>query len=433
MRDPELEAALHPLAMRRRAIIACLIGNLFEIFDFGVYGYFAVQIGKAIFPSTDPVTSVLASFATYGVGFLMRPVGAMVLGSYGDRHGRKAALAVTIVMMAVATGLTGLVPPYGWIGVGAPVLLVLCRLVQGFSTGGEWGGATAFLIEYAPPGRRGFFGSLQQLSTGVGQIIAVSAALAAHTFLPEPALNAWGWRIPFAIGLLMAPVGYYLRARVAETPAFEAAEREHVTLESPLRSALTLHRGAVLTCFGLTMVWTVASYVFITLMPTFATQTLKMDPAVAFRATLLAALANIIVVPLSGLWSDRVGRLLPMTIAAGGFLLLTIPLFALLVHQPTFATLCLTVVVSGALYGLFNGTAPAALSEMFPTNVRYTALSVGYNGAVMVFGGFAPFICTYLVKLTGQVAAPSYYVTFCALVTLLVLLRLRRSAPATAP
>jgi MHS family proline/betaine transporter-like MFS transporter len=426
------EPTLSPLAMRRRAITACLIGNLFEIFDFGVYGYFAVQIGKAIFPATDPVTSVLASFATYGVGFLMRPVGAMVLGSYGDRHGRKAALAVTIVMMAVATGLTGLVPSYARIGIWAPVLLVLCRLIQGFSTGGEWGGATAFLIEYAPPERRGFYGSLQQLSTGVGQIIAVSTALAAHSFLSVESLDQWGWRVPFLFGLLMAPLGYYLRARVAETPDFETTEREHHTLESPLKAAFTTHRGAVFTCFGLTMVWTVASYVFITLMPTYAVQSLKMDARTAFEAVMLASLANIVMVPISGLLSDRVGRLAPMTIATVGFLLLTIPLFFLLASHPTFATLAGVVIVFGALYGLFNGTAPSALSEMFPTNVRYTALSVGYNAAVMVFGGFAPFICTYLVRLTGMVTAPSFYVTFCALVTLCVLLNMRR-APRPAP
>lgn len=203
-------------ATRRRAIVACLLGNLFELFDFGVYGYFAVQIGKAIFPSVDPVVSVLASFATYGVGFLMRPIGAMVLGSYGDRHGRKSALALTITLMAVATGFTGLVPSYAAIGLWAPVLLVFCRLLQGFSTGGEWGGATTFLVEHAPAGRRGFYGSLQH-STGLAQILAIGSALLLNAVLSTPDLEAWGWRLPFLLGFVLAPIGYYLRSRVEES------------------------------------------------------------------------------------------------------------------------------------------------------------------------------------------------------------------------
>lgn len=412
--------------VRRRAILACLAGNLFEIFDFTVYGYFAVEIGAAIFPSQDPIASVLASFATYGVGFLMRPIGAMVLGSYGDRHGRKGALALTISLMALATGLTGLVPSYAQIGLWAPVLLVLCRLLQGFSTGGEWGGATAFLFEFAPPHRRGLYGSFQQLSTGVAQIAAVSTALAAHSWLTGPALSSWGWRVPFLFGLIMAPVGYYLRARVSETPAFEAARRDRQRLESPLRAAFGRHRGAVATCFGLTVMWTVASYVFITFMPTFAVQTLGLEAGDALRAATCAALANIVVVPIAGSWSDRVGRMLPLRLSAIGFTVLAMPLFLLLGMWPDAVSLSAVSLVAGLLYGLFNGVAPAALSELFPTNVRHTALSVGYNSAVMLFGGFAPFFCTYLIRATGSPAAPGLYVTACAAVTLGVLMTLRR-------
>ncbi|NQE64820.1 MFS transporter [Caulobacter sp. RHG1] len=412
--------ALGP-ATRRRAITACLAGNLFEIFDFGVYGYFAVQIGRAVFPSADPIASVLASFATYGVGFLMRPIGAMVIGSYGDRHGRKAALALTITLMAIATGLTGLIPTYAQAGLWAPIMLLLCRLVQGFSTGGEWGGATTFLIEHAPPGRRGFYGSLQQVSTGLAQILSIGSALLLNSILGAEDLQAWGWRLPFLLGFVLAPIGYYLRARVEESPEFAAVSRSKRVASAPLRSALTVHRGAVLTCFGLTMIWTVSSYVFITFMPTFAVHTLGMQPSTALAGTICAVLVNVVVIPWAGLAYDRWGGRRLLIAAAAGFALLSVPLFAFLAHEKSLAALALVAVVAGVFYGIYNGAAPALLCTLFPTAVRYTALSVGYNGAVMVFGGFAPFVSTVLVRETGLAIAPSFYVALCAAVSLGVL------------
>ncbi len=425
---PREQAAASPAAaarVRRRAVISCMVGNLFELFDFGVYGYFAAAIGRAIFPAADPYTSILGSFATYGVGFVMRPVGAMVLGSYGDRHGRKKALVLTVTVMATATGLTGLVPSYERIGIAAPLLLVLFRLLQGFSTGGEWGGATTFMIEYAPPGRRGLFGSLQQISTGLGQLCSISAAFLLNSWLDQPTLDDWGWRVPFLVGFLLAPVGYYLRSRVSETPAFERNAAADRITRSPLRTAFTTHRGAVATCFGLTIIWTVATFVFLTFMPTFAVQTLKIAPATALASTTLAALVNLGFLPLAGMLSDRIGRKPLMMTAAAGFLLLAYPLFFLVTAQPSFATLLLAQAVGAFFYSMFNGVAPAALCELFPTSVRYTALSVGYNGAVMIFGGFAPFIATFLIKETGNPVAPTYYVMACALVSLIVVARLK--------
>ena len=406
--------------VRRRAIIACLVGNLFELFDFGVYGYFAVQIGKAIFPSHDPIVSTLASFATYGVGFLMRPVGAAVLGSFGDRHGRRAALALTITLMAMATGFTGLVPSYARIGVWAPALLVVCRLLQGFSTGGEWGGATAFLVEYAPPGRRGFFGSLQQLSTGLAQMCSIGSALLLNSVLAKPDLEHWGWRLPFLLGFILAPVGYYLRARVAESPEYVRTVEHGNVSRAPLKGAFTTYRAAVLTCFGMTMIWTVASYVFTTYLATYAVQSLAMLPTAALTAIALGALANSTTVPISGYLSDRFGRKL-LILSAAGFVLLPIPLFLYAAQQHSFAALAAVAVTAGVCLGIYNGAAPGLLCALFPTRVRYTALSVGYNGAVMLFGGFAPFIATALVRQTGSPIAPSFYVVACALGSLLVL------------
>jgi MFS transporter, MHS family, proline/betaine transporter len=408
----------------RRAIVACAVGQVFELYDFAIYGFLAAAIARNFFPSSDPLNSLLSTFATFGVGFLTRPLGALVIGHFGDRHGRKRALVLTIGIMAAATGCTGLIPGYATLGLWAPVLLLACRLLQGFSTGGEWGGAATFIIEYAPPGRRGFFGSLQQVSTGVAQLTAISTAFALNSILDQPALDGWGWRVPFLVGFLLAPVGYYLRSRVSETPEFERNAAAKRVAAAPLRDALTIHRMAVLTCFGLTIIWTVATFVFLTFMPTFAVQTLKIAPSTALGSTTIAALINVTCLPFAGMLSDRIGRKPMMMASALGFLVLAYPLFFLVTSRPGFATLLLAQAVAAFLYSMFNGVASAALCELFPTSVRYTALSVGYNGAVMIFGGFAPFIATFLIRLTGDPIAPTYYVMACALVSLIVIARM---------
>jgi MFS transporter, MHS family, proline/betaine transporter len=413
--------------VRRRAIIACFAGNLFELYDFVVFGFFAIQIGQAVFPSHDPLTSLLASFATYGTGFLTRPIGAIVLGSYGDRRGRKTALSLTITLMALATGLTGLVPTYARAGIWSPILLVLFRLLQGFSTGGEWGGATTFMVEYAPAGRRGFFGSLQQTSTAAAQLLAICSALALNSWMTKSALNSWGWRLPFLLGFVMAPLGYYLRARVAETPAFRRTEAASGLVASPLRVVLTEYRRELITCFGITTMWTVASYVFITFMATYAAQTLHLSASTALKAVTVAVLANLFLIPVSGILSDKIGPAPIFLAAAIGYLVLSVPFFMYISSVRTFTSVALVSLVAGALYGMMNGAAPSMLSQLFPTNVRYTALSVGYNSGVMIFGGFAPFISTWLVKTTGSAVGPGFYPTVCAAISLSALLAARKT------
>jgi len=227
--------AVQLAATRRRAILSCAVGNFFELFDFTIYGYFAVAITRAFYPSG----SMYGTYAAFGAAFLMRPVGAIVIGAYGDRMGRRAALVVTIGIMAAATGAVGLIPTYNSIGYWAPVLLVLCRLLQGFSTGGEWGGAAAFLVEYSPPGKRGLTGSWQQFSTQIGALTgSLSAALLASS-LSNDAFYAWGWRIPFLCGFLLGPIGYYLRKKVSETPVFERAVENRSVERAPLRVSHT--------------------------------------------------------------------------------------------------------------------------------------------------------------------------------------------------
>lgn len=402
-----------------QALGSVMVGNWFELFDFVVYGYFAAQIGRAMFPAADPLTSILASFATYGVGFFMRPVGAVVIGSYGDRRGRKAALVLTMMLMAAATGLTGLIPSYAALGLAAPILLVACRLLQGFATGGEWGGATTFLVEYAPAHRRGFFGSLQQLSTSLAIVSAIGAALLLNSLLSAEDLDAWGWRLPFLLGFLVAPVGFWLRAHVGETPAFQA-EAEGPPA-GPLREALTHHRRAVLQVFGVTVVWTVGSYIFGAFTATFAAQTLGVPAPLVLTGTLIGSLVNICTIPLVGWLSDRHGRWPFLAASATGCLLLAAPLFGQLAAAPGLWSVVVLTATGGVLTGLYSGAAPAFLCELLPTRVRYTAMSIGFNGAVMLFGGFGPFIATLLVRETGLNVAPGFYVAAAAALSLAAL------------
>jgi MHS family proline/betaine transporter-like MFS transporter len=418
----------------RRAVLACAAGQAFEIFDFVIYGFFAIAIGRAFFPATDAAASLLASFATFAVGFLFRPIGALVIGSYGDRFGRRKALVVTVGMMACATGITGLIPSYASIGLWAPIILVICRMFQGFSTGGEWGGAAAFLVEHAPAGRRGFIGSLQQAATAIGAMGATFSAAILSSSMRSDSFFAWGWRIPFLAGFVLGPIGYYLRTRVAETPAFQRAVATQAIKRMPITEAVSAHGGMFLAGFGLSIIGCVINYVFLVFLPSFASQTLKIDLHYALWSTALAGTLYLLLTPIVGHWSDRTGRK-PMLFACALIsLVMAYPLFLFLQTYPTFWGLLLVQATAQAVLTLYTGVIATILSEMFPTNVRYTALSVSYGFAVAIFGGFAPYISAFLVHMTGDVLAPSYYVMAASVVSGVAVLfvRERHRAPALA-
>ncbi len=396
-------------AIRRRAIVSCAVGNFFELFDFVLYGFFAVPISQAFFPQGNDALALINTFITFGVGFLFRPLGAVVLGRYGDREGRRAALVVTIGLMAAATGFTGLIPTYSQIGILAPVLLLICRCGQGFSTGGEWGGAAAFLVEYAEPGKRGLTGSWQQFSTQIGATgAALSAYLLAHNLAPD-AFASWGWRLPFLFGFLLGPVGYYLRSKVAETPVFEQNAEKKAISRAPLSEALSTHGGKIAQAFGLSIIGIVANYVMIVFMPTYAVKTLHIDADRALLSATLANLAVMVLTPFMGALSDKVGRR-PMIGACGLlYLIVGYPLY-ILVGNGTFETLLIAQLIVAVIQSLYTGTIPVILSEMFPTRIRYTALSVSYGFSVAIFGGFAPFVATWLISSTGNPLSPAYLV-----------------------
>ncbi len=395
--------------IRRRAILSCAVGNFFELFDFVLYGFFAVPISHAFFPPGNDALALISTFITFGVGFLFRPLGAVILGRYGDRHGRRAALVVTIGLMAAATGFTGLVPTYAQVGILAPILLLICRSGQGFSTGGEWGGAAAFLVEYAEPGRRGLTGSWQQFSTQIGATGASLSAYLLANYLAPDAFASWGWRVPFVLGFVLGPIGYYLRTRVAETPAFERNVEKQAVSHAPLTEAWATHRTKIIQAFGLSIIGIVANYVMIVFMPTYAIKTLHIDAASALLSATLANLLVMILTPFTGALSDKVGRRPMIGASSVLYLLLAYPLY-LLVTVGTFQMLLLAQLIVAVMQSLYTGTIPVILAEMFPTRVRYTALSISYGFAVAIFGGFAPFAATWLITSTGSPLAPAWLV-----------------------
>ncbi len=423
-----VEAEVTPALMLRRAVVSCAIGQVFEIYDFVVYGFMAGSIAHAFFPAGDPVAALLSTFAAFAVGFLFRPLGAVVIGSFGDRFGRRQALVVTISLMAIATGLIGLIPNYAAIGIWAPVLLVLCRAAQGFSTGGEWGGAAAFLVEYAAPGRRGFISSFQQAGTAFGLLLGTFVAALLNYFMEPSAFQSWGWRIPFLLGFALGPIGHYLRTRVAETPAFTRTVKADHLAHSPLRETLTHYRGPVLLTFGISICSCVMYWLFLVYMPTFAQQQLHISAAATLFSTSIAGVIYLVLTPLVGALSDRIGRKPLLYTCSIGSAVLGYPLFELLMAWKSLGGLILVQAIATVLLTCSTGIICAVLSEIFPTRVRFTALSIGYGFSVAIFGGFAALIATWLIHVTGDPLAPAYYVVFGSLATAVATLFLKDRA-----
>ena len=407
----------------RRAILAAVIGNVLEWYDFAVYAYMATIIARKFFPAQEEITSLLSAFAAFGVGFVVRPLGGIVIGRLGDVRGRKAALVLTIVLMAIGTAMIGCVPAYESIGVAAPVLILIARLLQGFSAGGEWGGATAFIVEWAPSEQRGLYGSLQQSSVAFGLLLGSAIAAAVSSLLSADAVDAWAWRIPFLLGGLLAPIGLYMRRNIEETPAFTRLAQQPTAAAGSL-SALRLAARA----FGFTLLWTVSYYIVLSYMPTFLQKQVGLARTQALWTTTAGLLLLVLAAPVLGWCSDRIGRKPLLVAACIGFLLLPYPLFSVLLSQPSLGSVISVQLILALTIAVFSGPGPAAIAEIFPTAVRSTWMSAGYSVAVAVFGGFAPFIATWLIAYTGNPVSPSFYVMAAAAVSMAVIVRMEETA-----
>ncbi len=410
---------------KTRAIVATSIGNMLEWYDFTVYALFAGYIAGNFFPADDANTRLLKTFLVFGLGFVVRPLGAVLIGNFGDRAGRKAALTLTILLMAAGTGIIAFAPTYASIGFGAPLLLLLGRVLQGFSAGGEVGGATAYLLESAEPQQRGRVASWLEASMGMANMLGALAAFSVTATLSTTQVQAWGWRIPFIFGLLIAPVGLYLRRSLDETEAFQAEAlrraRDHTQEKVPLLEIFRNHRRGLFVGFCVAILWAVAVYVLMIFLPTYVQHpdTFNFSARQAFGASLIGNIPFVIGCLWFGSLSDRIGRRRSLFISAALLLLLVLPLFMWLKASPTLPTLIVVQCIVCILVASFVGVAPAALSEIFPTGVRSTGTSLVYNGAFTVFGGFAPMILTGLTQRSGgSIYSPAWYVMLAAGVAL---------------
>ena len=399
-----------------RAIAVASIGNALEWYDLIIFGFLSVVVSRQFFPEGNPQAALLLTLATFGISFVVRPLGGIVIGRYADRAGRMKALTLAASMMTVGTGIIAFLPTYRSIGIAATIGLVVARLIQGFSAGGEFASATAFLAEQSYE-RRGFFASWQIASQGITTMLASATGAALFGLLSPAQLDDWGWRLPFLLGMLIGPVALYIRLRVPETEAFEAA----VPSAAPLRETLTEQKGALLIGLGGSILGTVSNY-SILFVPTFATKELGIAPRDAFIATLATGLVQFLFSPIIGLLGDRVGRRPLMLIGSAAMLALIYPLFVWLVHVPTANTLLAVQIIFGFLQVTYFASQPAFLADLFPTRTRGTGMSLGYNVATMLFGGVAPLIIATLIQLSGSKLAPSYYVIFGASLSFLAVL-----------
>jgi MFS transporter, MHS family, proline/betaine transporter len=408
----------------RKAVIAAAIGNTLEWYDMAIYAYFAPVFSGLIFPNSDPVASLLLTFAVFALGFVVRPLGGFLFGPYGDKYGRKKALSLAIILMGVSTFLIGVLPTYGQIGMAAPILLVLFRMAQGFSAGGEWGSNTSFIVEYAPEGKRGFFGSWTQVSTAGGSLLGALVAFAVTSLFPEEAVNAWAWRIPFILGIVISIFGYYLRTKLDETPKFKELSKKEVHSKTPLKDLFKYHKKDLFIIFGFTVHWTSSYYLLLNYMPTYVKTVMKIPYNVALLINVIVLAFFILIVPLIGALSDKIGRKPILIVSAFGFIVFSYPLFTLMADAGLFLIIVCQLILALFL-ACFSGPGPAAIAELTSTRVRSSALSIGYNTATAAFGGTAPFIATYLISITGNNFSPTFYVIGCAAITLVVLFLLR--------
>jgi len=400
---------------RLRQVAAAVIGNALEWYDFVVYGFLTVIISRLFFPAQSEYASLLLTMAAFGVGFFMRPVGGVVLGVFADRAGRKAALQLIIGLMTLSIAIIAFAPPYTAIGVAAPLLVVFARLLQGFATGGEFAAATAFLVEIAPAHRRGLYGSLQMVGQSVAALSgALAGALVTRGLAPEE-VDSWGWRLPFGFGLIIGPVGLYVRRYLEETEAF-VQSRSLAPSRGGLGTLLAEHSRGLAVTFGLVICGTISYYVILVYMPTFANTQLGMPLGDAFVGQVIGLACMTAVIPMSGALSDRVGRRPVLIVATVAYLLLLHPMFEWVRRRPDASTFAIVQCALCSIVGVFFGPTSTAIAEQFPTRVRSTGLAIAYNLAVMLFGGFAQLIVTWLIRATGSPLAAAYYVMFGAVV-----------------
>ncbi|MBN9092387.1 MFS transporter [Pandoraea pnomenusa] len=412
-----------------RGAIASTIGNMLEWYDFIIFGFLSILISKQFFPAADTYTSILFVTATTGAGLIFRPIGGILIGMYADRVGRRQALMLVIMLMTLATLILAFTPTYAQIGVGATVLVVLARILQGISAGGEFGTATALLVEYAPESRRNLFGSFQMFAQCFGSLVsACMGALLTNVFSPAE-LEAWAWRIPFVLGLIIGPYGMYLRRNLTETEDFKESKGAH---KGSLKVAIAKYPRELAVATALSGALNVMGYVLITYVPIYAVANLGLKASVPFNVLVVAVLVRMAVIPIFGLLADRVGGAAILKTSLVLFLIVVYPCFYWVINQPGIVSLMVAEVIFATLMGAFQGPVSTLSAQLFPVEVRSTALSLSYNIGASLLGGLTPPLLTWLIHATGDMFVPAHY---CAVFFLLGIggLLMVRGAPAADP
>ncbi|MFT4691013.1 MAG: MHS family shikimate/dehydroshikimate transporter-like MFS transporter [Limisphaerales bacterium] len=402
----------------RRVVLASFVGTTIEWYDFFIYGTAAALVfGKLFFPSDNDFIGTMAAYGSFAIGFFARPIGGIVFGHYGDRIGRKAMLVTTLMMMGLATFLIGVLPTYESIGIAAPILLVLLRLVQGFGVGGEWGGAVLMAVEHGHAGRRGFYGSCVQMGVPVGLLLA-TGVFSIFSSMPEEDFLSWGWRVPFLLGIVLLAVGMFIRLRIVESPLFAKAKKETGVAKLPILEVITRYRKNVLLAMGARFAENACFYIFSIFVLSYVVNQLGMTKQVALTGVWIAAAVQIFAIPLFGILSDKVGRR-PVYMGGAIFMALFAFPFFWLVETKINACIWLAIVLGLVGHAAMYGPQAAFFSELFGTRVRYSGASIGYQLASPFAGGIAPLIATALLQWSGDRSWPvSVYLIGTTLITL---------------
>ncbi|WP_244923370.1 MFS transporter [Ochrobactrum quorumnocens] len=417
--DVDQEVSVSQKALRK-VLIASSLGNFVEWFDYASYGYLATIIAVVFFPDISHSAALMATFAIFAISFIIRPIGGIIWGSIGDRLGRRTALSFSILIMSGATTLIALLPTYAQIGLMAPGLLLLLRMVQGFSASGEYAGATSFIAEYSPPYKRGLYTSLVPASTAAGLLAGSLMAAGLFGLLTPEQMKSFGWRLPFLLALPLGLIGIYIRLKIEDTPKFRELETNHRVIETPAKEIFTTYRREVITSIGVTSLNAVGFYLILSYMPTYLITELQVGETEAFLTVSISLAVYVFSIFAMGAISDRIGRKVALISASVLFIILTVPLFALL-DDATLTGIILIQIAFGILLTVNDGTLPCFLTEIFPTRVRYSGFAFSFNTAQAFLGGTAPLIATFLIEVTGSKLAPAWYLVAIAAVSLIAM------------
>ncbi|MEU6572623.1 MFS transporter [Streptomyces sp. NPDC046805] len=409
-----------------RVTAASAMGNAIEWFDYGVYGYLAASVGNVFFPGHDATTKLLSTFGVLAVSFAIRPLGGFFFGPLGDRIGRQRVLVLTITLMSLSTAAIGALPTHAAIGFWAPVLLVACRLIQGFSTGGEYGGAATYMAEYAPDNKRGFYGSFLEFGTLIGLTCGGLMAAVMSASVSQDTLNAWAWRVPFLAALPLGAIGLYLRTRLEDSPVFDELARHGETSRVPLRETVQ-HWRHILLLMGFVLLLNVADYGVLTYMPTYLNTVLKLGTITSELLPVMVMVGMLAVISPIGALTDRIGRKPALLTSCIGFIVLSVPM-VMLMGTKNLAATAIGLAVLGLLLVILLACIASTLPALFPTQVRYGAFAIGYNLSTSAFGGTTPLVVTALISATHSNLMPGWYMTAAGLIALVPILLMPETA-----